>query len=127
MLLLAFATLLVLIAASCSSSGDNVIEAATEGDETPTAAAEAANTEDAATEDATTAAATTDLTLAGVDAAQWADNVEITVGDGTFRFTSDGMPSHELPDQFLVPNDGNSRPSTATRSPTSSTSRTPRT
>ena|GEM_PF-623457 len=52
-------------------------------------------------------------TVAGVEAAQWSDNVTITVsGNDSFRFESDGLPSHELPDQFLIPNEGNMPPFT---------------
>ncbi len=52
----------------------------------------------------------TESTSSGIEAAAWADNVTITMNDaGTFRFQSDGLPSHELPDQFLVPN-GDNRP-----------------
>ena len=40
---------------------------------------------------------------AGVKAAKWSSNVKISYGDSTFTFASDGLPSHELPDQFLVP------------------------
>jgi YHYH protein len=42
-------------------------------------------------------------TSAGVKAAQWGDNVTITYGDGTFQFVSNGIPNHELSDQYLVP------------------------
>ncbi|MGL5824898.1 MAG: YHYH protein [Nocardioides sp.] len=34
---------------------------------------------------------------------QWSTNVTITVGEGTFTFESNGIPDHELPDQFLIP------------------------
>lgn len=51
-----------------------------------------------------------DGTAAAVQIAQWSSNVEIDIGDGSFRFTSDGLPSHELPDQFLVPIAGNMPP-----------------
>ncbi|MGB3635542.1 MAG: YHYH protein [Rubrobacteraceae bacterium] len=43
------------------------------------------------------------LTAAGIEAAQWSDNIEITYGDGTFRYVSDGIPSHEYDDQYLIP------------------------
>lgn len=49
-------------------------------------------------------------TTAGVEAAQWGDNVTITIADGTWRFESNGIPSHELPDQFLVPQTGSFTP-----------------
>lgn len=72
--------------------------------------AEATGMADATTtSDASTAAGST---LAGVQAAQWAPNVSIDIGSGSFWFRSDGLPSHELPDQFLVPADGNYPPFT---------------
>ena len=41
----------------------------------------------------------------------WGDNVSITINDGWFSFVSDGLPNHELPDQFfLVPVEGNNPP-----------------
>ena len=33
----------------------------------------------------------------------WSENVTVTVNDGSFNFVSDGIPSHELPDQYVVP------------------------
>ncbi|MDE0803579.1 MAG: YHYH protein [Acidimicrobiales bacterium] len=51
-------------------------------------------------------------TLAGVEAAQWSDTIALTVDDASFTFASNGIPDHELPDQFLVPNDGNMPPFT---------------
>ncbi|MGA9278713.1 YHYH protein, partial [Ilumatobacter sp.] len=68
-----------------------------------------ATDEPAATNEPGAASSDADTT-AGVEAAQWADNVGITLGDGTFTFSSDGLPSHELPDQFLVPKTGNMPP-----------------
>lgn len=59
---------------------------------------------------ATIAVASAADTTAAVQEAQWADNVTVSVDGGTFRYESDGLPSHELPDQFLVPNDGNMPP-----------------
>ncbi len=49
-------------------------------------------------------------TLTGIELAQWGDNVEVTVDGESFRYKSNGLPNHELPDQFLVPNEGNMPP-----------------
>lgn len=40
---------------------------------------------------------------AGAKATQWSSNVKITYGASNFTFESNGLPSHELPDQFLYP------------------------
>jgi hypothetical protein len=53
----------------------------------------------------------TDVT-AGVKAAKWSSNVTITYGESTFTFESDGLPSHELPDQYLIPDGQPSDPAT---------------
>jgi hypothetical protein len=50
-----------------------------------------------------TATAKDNDATAGVKAAKWSNNVKITYAESTFTFTSSGLPSHELPDQFLVP------------------------
>lgn len=49
-------------------------------------------------------------TTAGVEAAQWADNVDITILSDSWQYESDGVPSHSLPTWFLVPNDAQSQP-----------------
>ena len=41
-------------------------------------------------------------TVNGVVDARWADNVVVTVGDDVFRFESNGLPDHELPNPFLA-------------------------
>lgn len=51
-------------------------------------------------------------TSAGVRAATWSDNVSIDYAEGSFTYTSNGIPAHELPDQFLIP-DGQPDPSVA--------------
>ena len=87
--------------AACGSSADDAI------------IAEAEPTNDSTTdttEDSAAAASTDGDTTAGVEEAQWGDNVSITIGDGEFRFESDGIPNHELPDQFLVPQEGSFSP-----------------
>jgi len=45
-----------------------------------------------------------------LDSAKWSDNVSITVTSDSFNYISDGIPNHELPDQFIVPADGNRPP-----------------
>ena len=87
--------------AACGSSADDAI------------IAEAEPTNDSTTdttEDSAAAASTDGDTTAAVEEAQWGDNVSITIGDGEFRFESDGIPNHELPDQFLVPQEGSFSP-----------------
>jgi hypothetical protein len=46
--------------------------------------------------------ATADIT-AGAKAAQWSSNVTITYDADSVQYSSDGLPSHEVPDQFLIP------------------------
>jgi len=70
----------------------------------------ATNAESPQERSASTPVESTADTTAGVEAAQWSENVTITVGDGSFTYQSDGLPSHELPDQFLVPAGGNMPP-----------------
>jgi hypothetical protein len=48
-------------------------------------------------------------TLAGVKAAQWGKNIEITIGNSLFRYQSKGLPNHKMPDQYVVPK-GNNQP-----------------
>lgn len=50
-------------------------------------------------------------TAAAIESLAWSENVAITVNDdNTFTFESNGIPSHELPDVYLVPADGNEPP-----------------
>ena len=58
---------------------------------------------------ATTPAETFDTT-AGVQAAQWGENVTITLGEDSFRYESDGLPNHDLPEKFLIPKNVRSQP-----------------
>ncbi len=59
----------------------------------------------------TTAETTTEFdTTAGIEAAQWGDNVTVTLGEGTFSYASDGFPNHKLPTWFLIPNEPNDQP-----------------
>jgi hypothetical protein len=48
-------------------------------------------------------------TRAGVEAAKWGKNIEITIGEDSFRYASKGLPNHEMPDQYVVPK-GNNQP-----------------
>jgi len=107
--------LLALTAAGCGGASDtNTVDnsdAATAA--TPSAIHTESPDDKSAAESVASAPAALDadgsLTAAAVEAGLWSGNVAITVGDGTFRYQSDGLPSHELPDQFLVPN-GDNRP-----------------
>lgn len=97
--------------AACGSDADTT-DSTTRADTTvdspaDTTADETATT-DAAFEDVDTDANVS--TLAGVEAAQWSDNVTIDVGSDSFNFSSNGLPSHEIPDQFLVPTTGSFSP-----------------
>ncbi|OSP54228.1 YHYH protein [Pseudoruegeria sp. SK021] len=51
-------------------------------------------------------------TASAVAAADWSDNVTITVDEAanTFRFQSDGVPTHGFAAQYLVPNNPNEQP-----------------
>ncbi len=108
---------LALIGAACGS--DDATDDATATDETTATATDDATTsdgsdgsDDAATDgDVATADPSGDAdTTAGIETALWSDNVTIELGDGTFRFVSNGIPSHELPDEFLVPMEGSFTP-----------------
>jgi YHYH protein len=48
-------------------------------------------------------------TLDGIKAAKWGKNIEITIGEDSFRYVSQGLPNHEMPDQYVVPK-GNNQP-----------------
>ena len=51
-------------------------------------------------------------TRSAVVDANWSDNVTITIDDEakTFRFQSDGIPSHGFAEKYLIPNDPNDQP-----------------
>ncbi|WP_370211712.1 YHYH protein [Roseovarius sp.] len=51
-------------------------------------------------------------TAQAVEAAQWSDNVTITIDQAarTFRFQSDGMPSHGFAEKYLIPNNPSQQP-----------------
>lgn len=90
-----------LVASSCGSDGETSAAAVDETADSTTVAPEATEAAGTSSEASTSA---------GVEVAQWGDNVEITMSDDSFRFVSNGLPNHELPDQFLVPNEGNMPP-----------------
>lgn len=109
---------LLFIAGCGSSDGDDVAET-TVTDPTNEPAATIEQTEPIAaadSEDATGTASDVPIssdswdTSAGVQAAQWGDNVTVTVADSSWRYESNGTPNHELPDQFLVPQTGSFTP-----------------
>jgi len=54
--------------------------------------------------------AQTQSTAEAIAALVWADNITITMSDGSFQYQSDGIPDHALPDQYVVPKDGNMPP-----------------
>lgn len=97
----ALALAAILTLAACGSDSDGApaaTDAATDSNDS-TEAFDTGDTDTAATS-----------VLAGVEAAQWSDNVTIEIGDDSFRYASNGIPSHELPDQFLVPTEGSFSP-----------------
>ncbi len=51
-------------------------------------------------------------TASAVEAAGWADTVTLTVDSGanTFRFQSNGIPSHGFAEQYLIPSDPTDQP-----------------
>lgn len=51
-------------------------------------------------------------TTAAVEAANWSDNVTITIdaAENTFRFESDGIPSHGFAERYLIPSDPTDQP-----------------
>lgn len=98
---------LVLLGAACGSDAATTT-ATDETAEVADAAAspdESSNSEETATEE--TAAATdsgdelADRTAVAL-AAQWSDNVEISVDGDNISFRSDGLPSHEYLDSYLA-------------------------
>lgn len=93
---------IALVAAACGSDSTTVDAAEPSVDEAST------DSTDVADDDASDA----DLvdTSAAVVAAQWSDTVTITLATDSFRFESNGIPDHELPDEFLVPQAGSFTP-----------------
>ena len=87
---------------------------------TPTEATEAtttdASTPDAITPDPTTldagstssGAVAASTMIAAIESVDWPSNVTVSIdeGAGTWTITTNGRPSHELPDQYLLPKAG---------------------
>ncbi len=101
-----------LVAAACGSSVDTAgtDETTVQDEATTTTAAAVDSTEmDDSGDMAETPGSNVD-TSSAVEAGLWGDNVSIRIEDGSFSYVSDGLPNHELPDQFLVPVEGNNPP-----------------
>ena len=106
-----------LIAGACGSDSDAEVEGAQTETETETDAgsetdadAGSSDSGESTTISETATAGDSWDNSAGVAAAQWGDNVTITMNDDSFQYESDGIPNHELPDQFLVPQEGSFSP-----------------
>jgi len=98
---------LALLGAACGS--DAATTAAT--GEATEVTEEATSTDETTSSEATANEGTTEATNSGDEladrtavalAAQWADNVEISVDGDNIRFESDGLPSHEYLDTYLA-------------------------
>ena len=50
--------------------------------------------------------ASAQATVDGVKAAKWGDNVKINYADDSFTFTSNGVPNHARPAEYVLPNAG---------------------
>lgn len=96
---------LALLGAACGSDATTATEATTEVADDVISTDESSNTEDTVSEGSTGANDSgdelADRTAVAL-AAQWADNVEITVDGDNIRFQSDGLPSHEYLDSYLA-------------------------
>ena len=82
-----------LFAAAC---GDNTTETSSDADTSGD------TSDDTSTN---TADPSTNSTIAGIDSAMWADDIGVTIDGDTLTLTSDGIPNHELADQYAVPAD----------------------
>lgn len=58
---------------------------------------------DSSTPDASAAESAGGVMTAVVQGAQWSAGVDISYGEGTITYVSDGLPSHARQDQYLVP------------------------
>ncbi len=97
------------IAAAACGSGSDADISEPEPSTEPTADDSVDSTVDDTTPDAVDDGGETS-TLAGIEAAQWADNVTISIDGDMFNYSSNGIPNHEIPDQFLVPTTGSFTP-----------------
>jgi YHYH protein len=55
---------------------------------------------------ASSSSALAQATVDGVKAAKWGDNVKINYADDSFTFTSNGIPNHARPAEYVLPNAG---------------------
>lgn len=96
---------IALLGAACGSDATTATEEVIEAADDATSTDESSDTEDTASDESAEASDSgdelADRTAVAL-AAQWADNVEITVDGDTIRFQSDGLPSHEYLDSYLA-------------------------
>lgn len=97
----------VMVAASCGSDTTTVDSAdetvpVTEAVSIDEATEETSTADDTASTSSEAGGIDRDGRVAVLESAQWADNVTITVGDDSFVFESDGLPSHEYLDTYLA-------------------------
>jgi YHYH protein len=62
----------------------------------------------------TTATAPGSSTIAGVKTAKWGDNVNISYADNSFTFVSNGIPNHDRPAEYVLPQVGMMMPTPTT-------------
>jgi YHYH protein len=55
---------------------------------------------------AQSSSASAQATIDGVKAAKWGDNVKINYAENSFTFTSNGIPNHARPAEYVLPNAG---------------------
>jgi hypothetical protein len=55
---------------------------------------------------ASSSSAFSQATVDGVKAAKWGDNVKLSYADDSFTFTSNGIPNHARPAEYVLPNAG---------------------
>ncbi len=113
---------LVVVLSACGSSDSAADPTKSAVTSAPASAPEtAAPTAVAATATVETTPAPADAaagdTSAAVEGAAWGDNVTITINDdSTFTFESDGIPNHERPAEYALPDAGVNVPSADTAS-----------
>jgi hypothetical protein len=89
------AAVLPVVLVACGSESADVESA-------DTSAAPSTTSAPATTEDASGPLST----MAAVEAAGWGDNVEISTDGATFTYRSNGVPNHEVADEYLMPDEG---------------------
>ncbi len=108
----AAAIVIALVASACGDD-DTTTTAAGDASTAATESTDATDSSDAADGDESAVRA------AVVEAAAWSDNVTITIDGDSFTFESNGLPSHEVLDQYLGDGpDGKFLASGAVESPT---------